>query len=327
VGGRGEVGLMKVAKDVSLSILGEDGVFFCGGRQELHVFNTEATYLWCCLEEGLDAAEIAAAYASAFGVSRSRAESCVAEMLHRWQGLGYVSGVSVPFPVEVDFTTALGRLLGNPSLRREFAASPRETARRQAVRKQDLEAFCSLDPAGLERQAALLQAKRNKRKSRSRRTLEQEPGLLELRASAVADTDRCVVLAGSAGGDESSLAASLLAAGFSSVSDGVTVLERDSLQARPPHPAAPATGVRLSPAFDVGCIVFPRHVPGPEGALQHLAGAAALQRLMRESLIDSAGLDRRSVRALVAWISGVDCFDLTYGSLSEAVRVIADRRG
>lgn len=317
---------LRVAGDVSLAILGENGVFVSEARQELHVFNTEATYLWCCLEEGLDAGEIATSYASAFEVSQAQSEGCVAEMLHRWQGLGYVSGVSVPSPVEIDFTTALGRLLGSPSLRREFAASPHETARRQAVRKQDLEAFCSLDPDGLERQVAILEAKRAKRKSRSCSALERDRGFLELRASAVADADRCVLLVGSAGGDESPLAAALLAVGFSGVSDGVTVLERDCLRARPPQSAAPATGARPSRALDVGSIVFPRYAPGAEGGLQHLAGAAALQRLVGESLIDSARLDRRSARALVAWISAVDCFDLSYESLSAAVQFVASLR-
>ena len=321
---------MRIARDVSLSILGEEGVFFSEARQELHVFNTEATYIWCCLEEGLGADEIAGAYASVFEVSHARAERCVGEMLHRWQGLGYFSGVTVPAPAEIDFTTALGRLLGNPALRREFAASPHETALQQAVREQDREAFCSLDPIALEHQVALLQAKREKRKSRSRFAAEGERGLLELRASAVADTDtnRCLLLVGGATTEEAALPAALLAAGFSDVSDEVVVLEADSLRARFLHPhAAPETAAPCPlPSVDVSWIVFARHSPETQGGLRHLAGAAALQRLMRDSLIDAAHLDRHDVRSLVAWISKVECFELPFGSLAAAVRGITGLR-
>ncbi len=88
-------GLARIAEDACLLILEEHGVFFSELRQELHVFNTPATFIWCCLEEGLGASEAVAAYAETFGVDPADAHRQIADLLHRWQGLGYVSGVDV----------------------------------------------------------------------------------------------------------------------------------------------------------------------------------------------------------------------------------------
>jgi len=69
-----------------------------------------ATFIWCCLEEGLGPSETVAAYAEAFATAPAEAQRQVADMLHRWQGLGYVSGVEIEGASEIDLTTALGRL-------------------------------------------------------------------------------------------------------------------------------------------------------------------------------------------------------------------------
>ena len=62
--------------------------------------------------------------------------------------------------MEIDFTTALGRLLSDPALRREFARNRVVMAQRLAVRDVDLAAFLSLDAEGLETQAQTLLSKR-----------------------------------------------------------------------------------------------------------------------------------------------------------------------
>src|SRR5882724_5764580 len=58
---------IRIAPDVCLFLLEDEGVFFAESRQELHLFNTPAAFVWCCLEEGLAPADIVTAYGTAFG--------------------------------------------------------------------------------------------------------------------------------------------------------------------------------------------------------------------------------------------------------------------
>ena len=147
------------AEGASLFVLGEEGVFFWAPRQELYVFNTSATFIWCCITEGMLPADMTHAYRGAFKVSFDEARAHVAGMLSRWWGLGYIEGAAVPDGVGVSFTTILGRLLSNPRLRQQLADAPRETARRLGVKELDLDAILSLDVMKLERQVTRLTMK------------------------------------------------------------------------------------------------------------------------------------------------------------------------
>src|SRR5215470_17773548 len=117
------------ATDVCLLVIDDEGVFFSEDRQELYVFNTPATFVWCCLEEGYEPAEIVSAYAKAFAIDRGEAEGHVLGALRRWDGLGYISGFAAPGVPDIDLTTALGWLLTNARLCEEFARSPADVAR------------------------------------------------------------------------------------------------------------------------------------------------------------------------------------------------------
>jgi len=196
--------LARISEDTCLLILEEHGVLFSELRQELHVFNTPATFIWCCLEEGLGPSETVAAYAEAFATAPAEAQRQVADMLHRWQGLGYVSGVEIEGASEIDLTTALGRLLTTPDLRRQHARSAVDVARTLPLRASDMEAFAALDPAALEAQAELLQ-----RRHRGMRHgdgpadvgepvpagLDQNAGLVELAARARARRGTALTIA------------------------------------------------------------------------------------------------------------------------------------
>jgi hypothetical protein len=83
---------VRVADDASLCVLDDAGVFFCGSAQEIHLFNTPATYLWCCLERGLPLAELAASFAGTFHLPKSEAERRVVETVNRWLACGYLQG-------------------------------------------------------------------------------------------------------------------------------------------------------------------------------------------------------------------------------------------
>lgn len=61
---------------------------------------------------------------------------------------------------ERDLLSALGRLLSDSALRRQFQRDPLEAARKLALRPADLAAFVALEAGGLERQAQCLLNKR-----------------------------------------------------------------------------------------------------------------------------------------------------------------------
>ena len=103
--------------DGSLFVLGDEGVFFSALRQELYVFNTAATLVWCCIEDGMSEVDVVTARAD------------IARLLDQWWGAGYIERPRVLLPdTPLPFATALARLLVNPRLRAEFAADPQATA-------------------------------------------------------------------------------------------------------------------------------------------------------------------------------------------------------
>ena len=144
------------AADVSLFVIDDAALFFSEARQELYVFNTPATFIWCCLEEGLDFVHIAAAYAAAFDIPVREAEGRTADILHQWWALSYLSEVDAPPPSPIGLVTALGRLLTTPSLRAAFARSPHELTRRLGIGSDDVETIAALDHRTVERQSDLL---------------------------------------------------------------------------------------------------------------------------------------------------------------------------
>jgi len=163
---------IRTSPDVELFLLEEEGVFFAENRQELYVFNTPATFVWCCLEEGNGPREIAAAYATAFAIDPGEAEHHVFGILREWEGLGHISGFAEAGEPDADLTMALGWLLTNARLREDFARSPTDVARRLRVRPADVEAFVSLNGSALEAQArAVAQASPRRQGERPEHTL------------------------------------------------------------------------------------------------------------------------------------------------------------
>jgi hypothetical protein len=169
------------ADDVSLQILGDEGVMFSESRQELYIFNTPATYIWACLEEGLTIEEITNGYKEAFNVPTSETENVIRAVLGQWQGLGYIAGEGIPQGNEIDFTTAVARLLANPLLRKDFALAPNEVARKIRVIESDLECLLSLRAEDLERQAATVLVRN--REGRIRQSILQRVNLETFRGT------------------------------------------------------------------------------------------------------------------------------------------------
>ena len=149
--------LVAIEGGLSLFLLEDEGILFSEGQQELYVLNTPATYVWCCLEEGMTPHQISAAFSSSFDVPLDQAAQTTGDLLSRWQASGYIRGVPDTAHSEIDWTTALARLMASPSLREEFKSRPRAVARKLRVASSDRKAFVSLVPAALESEALQLQ--------------------------------------------------------------------------------------------------------------------------------------------------------------------------
>ena len=186
--------------------------------------------------------------------------------------------------------------------------------------------------------------------------------LFYIHAGVVATDEGCIVLPATAGSGKSSLTAALVHHGFRYFSDEVALIEPATFRV-PPMPLA--TCVK-STGWDVMAPYFPeilllpvhlrgdakivRYVPPPPGrvgrrplpishiifpkydenAATTLVGverAAALGRLMGECLAMRRRLDITNVQALIDWIGGVSCHDLTFSSLDAATRLVVEATG
>jgi hypothetical protein len=83
---------LRPARKTHLFVLDEQGVFYADADQELHVFNTPATFVWCCLEEGMDRRAIRTLYADRFGLEPGEASREVAGLLRRFERRGWIEG-------------------------------------------------------------------------------------------------------------------------------------------------------------------------------------------------------------------------------------------
>jgi hypothetical protein len=182
---------------------------------------------------------------------------------------------------------------------------------------------------------------------------------MELHAGAVLDGRRCIVFPGAPGSGKSTLTAALAARGFGFFSDEVVLLEEETLLVRPvplsltikpgsiaplstyyprlpalpafrredeqqvrylapppesiPHPAAPAP---------CGIVVFPRYDAAASTGLRPLDRPEALQRIMVECMVLPRLIARSDAASLTRWMRSLDCYELTFSSLSEAVDAV-----
>jgi hypothetical protein len=146
---------VNIADSVRLFVLDDGGVLFVGHTQELCTLNAAGTFIWCCIEEGLTAEQITAAYCRSFTVATVQGERHVASALAQWQGLGYIDGYAIPSGFEQPLLQALARLLVDETLRIEFEAAPNRVAARLGIGGEDLGDFLALDPEALRQQAQL----------------------------------------------------------------------------------------------------------------------------------------------------------------------------
>ncbi|HVG83597.1 MAG TPA: DUF692 family protein [Vicinamibacterales bacterium] len=142
-----------IAPDVALFVLDHAGVFFSSRHHELTLFNTSATLAWCLLEDGLDVPGIVDAFAKAVGVSGADAEGHVADILRQWFGRGYITHPGTLRRAPLRFSTALGWLLTNDTLRARFRESPQSVADQLGMVGEDRDTLLALQPDELDAQA------------------------------------------------------------------------------------------------------------------------------------------------------------------------------
>jgi hypothetical protein len=183
--------------------------------------------------------------------------------------------------------------------------------------------------------------------------------LFNIHAGVVGAGDACVLLPAASGSGKSSLTAALLHSGFRYFSDEVALLEAGTFQV-PAVPLAlcvKSTGwdviARYFPEIStlpihergdgklvrylarlagrlpiqqasapVSHIIFPRYDKAGPTELKPIGRIEALRRLMDECLALRRRLDLGTVRDLVGWFAGIDCYALTFLSLDEAVSAI-----
>jgi hypothetical protein len=155
---------LRTTGDGCLFVLGEEGVFLSVPRQELYVFNTSATFVWCCIEAGMSEEDIVGRYAENLGVGAATARADVARVLDQWWGAGFIGRPALLPETPLPFATALARLLVDPRLRAAFAEDPFATARDLRVGAADRDTFAALDASQLEAQAKRLRERHSRRK-------------------------------------------------------------------------------------------------------------------------------------------------------------------
>ena len=183
--------------------------------------------------------------------------------------------------------------------------------------------------------------------------------LLDLHAGVVGKDGRCILLPAVPGSGKSSLTSALTHSGLDYYSDEVALVEREGFQVAPVPLAicVKSTGWDLMtryypqlpnmPTHRRGDDKLVRYVPPPADAVQnrparvshiffpcyskdeatrltHLPRSAALARLMDQCLAFRLHLDPASVKQLVSWIAGIDCYDLTFSSLDQAVALVRE---
>jgi hypothetical protein len=181
--------------------------------------------------------------------------------------------------------------------------------------------------------------------------------LLDLHAGVVGKDGRCVLLPAAAGSGKSSLTAALTHSGLGYYSDEVALVERGTFRVSPVplaicvkstawdfmsryHPELPglpihhrddgkrvryvrpvAARVQKEPGR-VSHIFFPLYAKDEPTRLVPVARADALARLMDQCLALRLQMTPDNVEDLVNWISGIDCYALTFSSLDEAVALV-----
>lgn len=320
---------LRPAQGSRLFILGDEGIFYSHPRQELLAFNTTASFVWCCLEEGLEPGSIAGRYAATFGTSAQEAQRAVVALLDHWREQGYIAN-GAPEPQAA--LSSLERPGHSTGSRAAFSAGPwsRPLTRhyalvtvRFAVRFQSPAQAARVHPVIAHLEAppgapdAMFAVTRDRGgcvvsedgvavedgvaldelapvlKDRIRRlAINRHSYVMQLHAGAVSNGKACILIPGAPGSGKTTLCGGLIRAGFLYFSDEVALLEGDSLEVRP---------VPLSLTVKPGAVsTLSRLYPGVEQLPTHIREDGQVVRYLNPPP-ESLPLDP-SATAPVEWI-------------------------
>ncbi len=240
--------------DVTLHFLDDTGVLFDAGRRQLYSLNATATYIWCCLEDGLDRARIECGLEQTFGFAQGAAASHVAAILGQWRELGllrqvaHADGIDKHAAIATPPKAAVHLRLLDTVFR--LQVQPADLLRNLMPLLEPLVTTAVSEAVPLEIAAegdrfSLLGPDGTVERCRQRDTLapllkiclgrfalERSRDFCAIHAAALHLHDRCLLLPGASGSGKSTLAAALALAGFGLFGDDTIVLAQDTLAAR-----------------------------------------------------------------------------------------------
>jgi hypothetical protein len=76
----------------------------------------------------------------------------------------------------------------------------------------------------------------------------------------------------------------------------------------------------------IAWVVFPQLTPGESAALVPLGRPEALRRLLEQCFPPDGGLDADKIARMVEWMRSVDCYELRFDRLDEAVATLLTLR-
>jgi hypothetical protein len=370
-------------------------VLFAEASQEIRALDERALFLFRGLRGGSAPLDLAERYAASFGMAPAAGRRVVAGALAAWRGHGWLAspaerGVNAcearpprprpavrpcrPLAPRTPQTLERHYRLLDSCFALRLEPGPLEQvvlpvlAHLEIDREETTRALLAIETSGTRyvlledgvpvEEPAPLHAITPLVKMHLRRlSVDQHRYFAQLHAAAVLAGDGCWLLPGETGSGKTTLAATLLAAGFSLLSDEVVLLEPETLAVRPVplaltvkcgavaplsalHPALAALPVHeredgkrvryLPPppasvaadhasGYPVRGVVFPRYRAGRPGELGRIGRLEALGRLLGACVSLPDWLDRRSVARMVEWMSRLDCYELRTSDPSDAL--------
>jgi len=384
---------IRQADHISLHFLGPEAVLFDAARQCLYSSNTTATFIWCCLEEGMSPSAIAGTMAERFGMEPTAARTAIAQALRQWHALKLV-GPAAPAVGAVsaaisnkthaprrtavhapdvrhyrlmDLSIALrcpppyARIV-EPTLETLSAASSGAgDVLIEIIPSSGLRCEIKFDGAEVEYCDGPEQIVPTLKALLVGLVLRESRDLAAFHAAGLARSGQCLLLPGASGRGKSTLATALATAGFALMSDDTMILSDGPAPAMrtmpfgaclktgawsvfagripqimnlPVHTRIDGVRVRylLPPRLSLfrdpdrhlpaAWIVFPHYVEGSPLRMREISRTEALRRLMEGCCPLGNQFDSSKVERLVTWIAGIECRELRYGDLDEAVAQI-----
>jgi hypothetical protein len=258
---------IRLRPNVSVHFLEREGILFDATVQRVYAANTSATFIWCCLEEGLAPHQIVYRLQAVFSITRDEAAAYFDAALQNWRNVGLISGAahgelsperpqdefeSPGEPTVHDVPVVAERLYRLLDVTFRFGFSSQGLADESdailapLVAAEIPERCIRLDLVPHEGGYVVIKDGRNFRHCPRQdqivpllKTCMVELALRDsgdfaaVHAAAVGREDRCILLPGVSGSGKSTLTAALVASGLQLLGDDTVVLDAESLSARP----------------------------------------------------------------------------------------------